>query len=95
MTFHTLPTPDWEAVSYAGHSYQFTREWLDDRGYRYGLDERGPVTLASYVDEFGPRKDVPLDVPLCGGCDRPITHHRCEACQLVFVEELGDGRIAA
>ena len=38
---------------------------------------------------------LPLDVPLCGGCDQPLDEGVCADCRLVFVEHLGPGRIAA
>lgn len=42
----------------------------------------------SYEDVFGNLRTYPLGVPLCCGCDGPVTDGKCDSCEVEFVREL-------
>lgn len=54
-------------------------------GERFGTGE----------NKLGLTVTLPLNTPLCNGCDAPLDNGVCSDCQLVFVEHLGEGRIRA
>lgn len=76
-------------------SYSMTADQFGETYGRYTVNECGEFPVATaWGDGFKGVRQV-LDTPLCVGCDQPIRNARCDDCQLVFVEMLGSGRIAA
>lgn len=42
----------------------------------------------SQEDVFGNIRTYPIGVPLCAGCDNPITDNKCHHCELEMVHEV-------
>lgn len=69
-------------VSYRSGGYIMTANDFNDgcfihteNGKLYGTGETS----------FGYTVTLPLNVPLCAGCDREIVNGKCDACEQVFV----------
>ena len=99
---HT-PIRTYEPTTYAEGSYVMTPEDFADGCFIVTNAITGAQT-GTGICPRGDKVTVPLYVPLCKGCDRPIIDHKCDACEAVFIDEpeplvevehLGPGRIAA
>lgn len=79
-----------------GAAYTLTAADFAD-GYFARVDALTGRVTATGIGPGGYEITVVLDEPLCVGCDAPFVGGYCAACdeQLVEVEHLGPGRIAA
>jgi hypothetical protein len=76
----------YEPVSLAAWSYTMTPDDFPD-GCSIRTDALSGRQWAFGRNKIGLMVSAPLNVPLCKGCDLPITDGICPDCELVFVGE--------
>ncbi len=77
------------AVSHIARAH---RPVVIQRPYERETFAKMSYTMDEPVDLWG--NPIPMGVPLCGMCDKPIANNRCDDCCILFVEHFGEGSVA-
>jgi hypothetical protein len=80
-----LVAAEWETVSYTAGAYMMTLADFD--GCLVVTDAHTGKQTATGRNAFGSIVTMPLDVPLCRGCDGEIVADFCDRCELVFLDD--------
>jgi hypothetical protein len=73
-----------EVVTYAEWSYVATLDTFD--GCLVVTDAQTGKRRATGRNSFGAIVTLPLDVPLCRGCDTEIVGGECRDCEKLFID---------